>query len=163
MLHWITCTGCLAFGLAALSAVVAAGRLRNRQWWWFACGWLLLSIELQWGLRHRLHSSMVEWLTQRHLYERRHGWQVLMLITIVIAVAFTSEWLHRRKAGNVPLLCHVAFLITLSLFAIETVSLHSIDAILYARVGGKAIIDYLWIGTATLFAMSALVATRKTR
>lgn len=109
-----------------------------------------LAAECALGFRHGLHDQVIALLGD--YYPERQPFQ----IALVLIAAFTGlillarRWRRARKTSvNVPL---IATGVALLLFAVETISLHALDRLLYRPAGPVLVIGWLWvaIGTMTL-------------
>jgi hypothetical protein len=78
-------------------------------------------------------------------YSQRRGLQEFIIVglaTITLICVMLSLF-SRRLAGTVRIAAGLTIAL-LALFAIETVSLHSVDAALYGPIGPVALIGWLW-------------------
>ncbi|AMU96184.1 hypothetical protein AOA14_16390 [Sphingopyxis terrae subsp. terrae NBRC 15098] len=109
-----------------------------------------LAAECALGFRHGLHDRVIALLGD--YYPERQPLQ----IALVLIAAFTGlillarRWRRARKtSASVPLIATGAALL---LFAVETISLHALDRLLYRPAGPVLVIGWLWvaIGTMTL-------------
>lgn len=147
--------GLLVFALATAACARAAAR-QPSPWRWMAAGQASCFAEVLVGLRWRVHEWADSMMQNEGWYATRQAlqWPLLILVLaglLVGAVMLTRHW-RRRDAG-----AWVAIMATWGacvLFAVETVSLHQIDAILYAPVGPVMVVALLW----TLGALAAAVA-----
>jgi hypothetical protein len=87
---------------------------------------------------------MGDWLKAEELYSQRGPAQAaLLIITVVLATVVTRLVVLRMARRRVAIaLGSTAAL--LALFAVETVSLHASDAILYQPIGPVLLIGLLW-------------------
>lgn len=138
--------GVVAFGGAAaacLSLRVPSGRI-------LAAVNGCLAVECALGFRHGLHDQVIRLLGD--YYPERQPFQ----IALVLIAAFTGLTLLARRwrparmtSASVPLIATGA---ALFLFAVEMISLHALDRLLYRPAGPVLVIGWLWIaiGTVTL-------------
>jgi uncharacterized membrane protein len=141
-------TGLLSFVAAATACVIAA----LRSTWPDARVWQVLGfingiflIEIIFGLRHRIHDYLVAMLKAEGEYGQRRGMQEFVIIGLatIALICVMLLLFSRRLAGNVRIAGGLTIAL-LALFAIETVSLHSLDAVLYGSIGPVALIGWLW-------------------
>ena len=118
-----------------------------------------LAAECALGFRHGLHDQVIRLLGD--YYPERQPFQ----IALVLIAAFTGltllarRWRRTRKTSvNVPLIATGAALL---LFAVETISLHALDRLLYRPAGPVLVIGWLWVATGSLTMVSAI--TRRQR
>ena len=145
--------GTVAFAATAVACGVVAWTAPRRAtlWWTLAAVQLALLAELLLGLRYRLHGSFNDLLQQRGWYASRGEWQVELLVTalvFVIALVAFACWRHRRDGAATAAIIGTA--LGAALFATETVSLHRIDAIMYAPAGPVVALAWMWIAVSAL-------------
>ena len=155
-------TGLLSFLAAATACVIAALRsTRPNARIWQVLGFIngIFLIEIIFGLRHRIHDYLVALLRAEGEYGQRRGMQELVLIGLgTIALICVMLLLFSRSlAGNVRIAGGLTIAL-LALFAIETVSLHSLDALLYGSIGPVALIGWLWAIATVGICWTALTA-----
>jgi hypothetical protein len=157
--------GTLAFGGAAVACLIAAGRPRfgdKRAWKILALIYCLLTIEVLVGFRHSLHDLCA------HIFEIEQGYssrgpvqELLTLFLAVVAIILTGFvlFLFRFDASGARIATMVA-LAVLALFAIETISLHPIDAILYRSTASVMTVGWIWAGAGAITMMTSLPLPR---
>jgi hypothetical protein len=94
-------------------------------------------------------------------YGQRRGMQeffIIGLATIALICVMLLLFSH-RLAGNVRIAGGLTIAL-LALFAIETVSLHSLDAVLYGSIGPVALIGWLWAIATAGICWTALTVKR---
>lgn len=113
-----------------------------------------LAAECALGFRHGLHDRVIALLGD--YYPERQPFQ----IALVLIAAFTGLILlarrgrrARKTSASVPLIATGAALL---LFAVETISLHALDRLLYRPAGPVLVIGWLWIATGSLTMVSAI-------
>jgi hypothetical protein len=152
--------GLLSFGAATTACVIAAGRSS----WRDARAWQVLAlinglflIEIFIGLRHRIHDYLVALLMAEGEYGQRRGMQEFIIIGLAtIALIFaTLLSFSRRLAASVRIAASLTIAL-LALFAIETVSLHALDAVYYRPIGPVLLIGWLWAIAATGIFLAAV-------
>ena len=144
--------GVVSFATAAIACLIAARRseLREARTWFILaiinCGF---AIEIYFQSRHRITELVKTVLADEHLYVQLHGWfqEIIIVagigITLVAVILFI--WRITGTAARVAAILTVAVIV---LFAIETISLHSIDATFYRPFGPVMLIGWMWAGAA---------------
>jgi hypothetical protein len=153
-------TGLLSFAAATTACVIAARRSIGRDarlWQLLAFINGLFSVEVFIGLRHRVHNYVDALLMAEGQYDQRRGMQESMIIGLAtIALICVALFLFsRRLAGAVRIAASLTIAL-LALFAIETVSLHALDAIYYRPIGAVLLIGWLWAIAAAGICWAAL-------
>jgi hypothetical protein len=153
-------TGLLSFIAATIACLLAARRsiLRDaRTWYLLAFANFFFLIEICFGLRLRIHERAVEILKTRGIYNLLHGsyQKMLDLVIVTIATIFVILVLTRCQVGGATRLALSLTVAVLALFAIETVSLHAIDAIFYRPIGPVLTVGWLWAITAAGICLAA--------
>jgi hypothetical protein len=136
------------FLTAAIIAWLASRRCSHPIWRFSTAIYLLLSLEISLGLRHQLQQLVRAAAKNRGLYETRQTYQPYLIGFILLLLALTCLiWISRRRWAAQPLPYWSAFslIVVLSIFLVEIISLHSVDRILYHRLGGILLIGYLWL------------------
>ena len=141
-------TGLISFAAATIACVIAARRSNwpdTRVWQILAFINGLFSIEVFIGLRHRVHDYVDALLMAEGQYGQRRGMQETMIIGLatIALICVALFLLSRRHAGAVRIAASLTIAL-LALFAIETVSLHALDAVYYRPIGPVALIGWLW-------------------
>jgi hypothetical protein len=99
-------------------------------------------------------------LTAEGLYAQMHGWiqGIIDILIAIIAVIFVTLFLFwRQVAGGAARVAVSMTIVVVALFAIETVSLHALRAVIYQPIGPVLMIGWLW---AIAAAGVCLAATR---
>jgi hypothetical protein len=158
--------GCSAFALASLLCMLASGSRDKRSvglWRGLAIANAVFAAEVLFGLRYRLHDGVNEVLRAFGLYDSRALVQAtLLLIVLGIAAAFCFAIWRSLETAN--LLANVALIgtaIETSLFAMETVSLHGVDAVMYSYAGPIKVIGILWVGASLVVIVAAHLSGRR--
>jgi hypothetical protein len=153
-------TGLLSFAAATIACAIAA----RRSGWRDARAWQLLGfinglflIETFIGLRHRIHDSLVALLMAEGEYGQRRGMQepVIIGLATVALVCVTLFLCSRGLAGSVRIAASLTIALS-AMFAIETLSLHALDAVYYRPIGPVLLIGWLWAIAAAGVCWSAL-------
>jgi hypothetical protein len=152
--------GLLSFAGASIACFLAAHRSQSRS----ALTWSLLalvnaffSIETIVGWRHSIHNFAIAILLSHSLYERRSGFQldIIVLLAILALLSMGSYVFWQRTVGKAARIAGSITIAVLALFAIETVSLHAVDAFIYMPVGPVVLIGWLWAVAAFAICVAA--------
>lgn len=153
--------GLAVYGLAALACAIAAGSAgpghTRRSWWWLAGFATLLLLDLLFNLRHGLHDHVGGWLKDSGRYAQRRElqWALIGLFAALVLLALLGliRWVRPLSKG-----LRLAVLgagLAAGLVGLEMISLHDIDAWLYARQGPLMRIAWLWGVAAALMIAGA--------
>ncbi len=159
--QWV---GVAVFAVAAVTCLAAA-RKRPLPWRVLAAVQVASCFEVAAGLRYLAHNA-VDFSLQAHgRYEGRHPAQLLLasatlLVAGVCVIAIAGR---RRHLGGSAVGALIGTALTATLFGIETISMHEIDAALYAMAGPIKVIGWLWVVVAAITAGSALYAALASR
>jgi hypothetical protein len=153
-------TGLLSFTAAAIACLVAAWRsiTETRIWYLLAVINGLFAFETIIGLRHRIHDFTNSVLIAQGRYAEREPVQELMVISFA-TLALTSMVLFRGRQhmeGGAVRVAVAATMGILALFAVETVSLHALDAAFYRPAGPVLAIAWLWVIAAVGIVLSSV-------
>jgi hypothetical protein len=141
--------GVLAFLGATLASSVAVARSRAteaRGWVLLACLNGLFAVEAMAGFRHRIHDFAAHAATLEGAYATRATGQTVIIAAVaagliagigMILKSMASQTWPVRAAGVIA-----AALV--GLFAVEGVSLHAIDALLWRPILQVRIVGWLW-------------------
>lgn len=154
--------GVLVFVAAALACALAARRSRGRA----ASVWKLLAVlqivfvaEIVLGLRHLIHGVVDAFLQDRGWYAQRQPVQLGLLAVALLAggagLVAVLRWCRSHRAAAPAVLASCA---VLGLFALEMISLHAIDAVLYRLIGPVMLIALLWAACAAVVVAYSLKA-----
>jgi hypothetical protein len=77
---------------------------------------------------------------------------------LVAAVVLFAAWRHRDDAAAT--LAIIGTAAGVSLFGSETISLHRIDAVMYAEAGPLVVLAWMWIATSAVVVAAALARRR---
>lgn len=156
--------GTLAFGTAALACLRAAAASRRRPaslWWSLGALQLVCVLEVLLGLRYGLHETFNGLLQDRGWYASRGAWQGELLLAAlggVGTIVALACWRHRDDAAAIVAVVGTA--LGVSVLGTETISLHRIDAIMYAPAGPLVALAWMWIAAAALVTAAALSTRR---
>jgi hypothetical protein len=156
--------GMAGFGLATFLCAWRSGpkpfRSDAAQWRILAAVTAVLVIEIVAGLRYRIHDLAEMLLLDQSLYEARRPWQLAMTVVALTAlIASVSAARFRiQSAGLASAVMGVCFAV--SIFVIEAVSLHAVDAVLYHPLGPVNVIALFWLAASAWISLAALKSTR---
>ena len=154
-------TGVLAFGLAALTALLAARTptvAARRSWAWIGAVHLALVAEILVELRYVSHDTIDMALVALGWHESRRVWQVALLLILFATAGWAwKRWRPERAGSALTRVARVATLIALLNFVIESISLHQIDAVLYRPLGPVLLNGWLWLAEGGLVTVCALL------
>lgn len=146
--------------LLGIVSFSAAGLLclSMRQSPWMAIGFvnLMYCLECVFGFRHRFHDAVVAEMGVTYL--ERAPLQIVLtgsgLLLACILAATLLRLNHSRSA-------RIAIVVTTfggTLFAVEAISLHEIDQILYRPVGAALLIAWVWLSLAIAISSAATIS-----
>ena len=152
----------LGLAVYALGTAACAIAARRRPSPWRGLAWAQAGAfaEVLVGLRLRVHDWADSLLQSEGWYATRQSLQWPLLIGVgLVAVAWSVVvilrwWRRDRLAGFAILATSAAF----GLFALEVVSLHQLDALLYATSGPFMWVASGWAASAGATALAALLA-----
>lgn len=152
--------GILAFAAATSACLLKAYRSKlygASTWKMLALINGILLLEIFIGLRHRIHDLANTLLAARGLYSERRGMQEIVItsvaaLALIFAIVLFS-WRH-TATGATRLAVGITIAV-ITLFAIETVSLHAVDAVLYRQFGSVMLIGWLWAISAVGICLAA--------
>jgi hypothetical protein len=144
--------GVVAFACAALACFVTG---RRKPWQAIAIVHSLFAIEVIAGLRHFATGSVNSVLREGGHYADRQIPQFILLVLLILGGVWLWRTLRRHKTGAARLATDATLFAAL-LFAIEALSLHAIDALLYMPLGPVKTIAWLWMWAAGTVAAAAL-------
>lgn len=143
--------GLLSFGIATLSSGIALFRLRNvpAVAWpvaWIAALESLLLLDMAMDARWALHGNVMQFALHRGFYAQRHGIQIAGLTILFAILVFGAAMMTRRLRDRLgALVAAWSALLALTMWCVELVSLHEIDAVLYHQVDGFMVIAFVWM------------------
>ena len=158
-------TGLLSFAAATIACLIATRRSDRRD----SRAWLitmvtngLFFLEVLIGLRHRIHDYVAGILMAEGQYGQRRGMQesLLVWLTTIALVLVTLFFVSRRLSGGSVRIAVGLTAALVLLFAIETVSLHALDAVYYRPIGPVLLIGWLWAIGAAGICWAALTVKR---
>jgi len=154
-------TGIVCFAIAAAACALAARR-GSRAWRTLAWVQAVFCLEIVINARHRLHDLVDDVLRDHGWYAGRTSWQLgLLTIVAVVAVACVPiAWRIARGDGLERIAVAASFAVATSM-AVEGVSLHVVDARMYAPGGALLPVVVGWIAASAVVIAAALGATRR--
>lgn len=138
---------------------------RRGGWRWLAAIYLVLAGELLLEGRHGLRLLVNDLMQQSGLYSARGGYQLVIagLVTVVLLIAI-YQILRRGLWTKVSQRGKRAWIATTGLlmfFAVEFLSVHAVDAVLYHTSGGLMHIAWIWLLLAGITTVSAIIEVRQ--
>ena len=154
-------------GLSAFAAAAAAclrvSLRRGRSaalWGTLAALHAAWALEIVLNLRYRFRAAILPLLQDRGLYGSRTAWQGVAIVVALLIGAALAVWVWRRHRDNGAALGAIAgTALALMLLVVETISLHRLDAVMYAEVGPLVLLAWAWIGAAAIVIASALASS----
>ena len=158
-------TGLLSFAAATIACLTASrrsDRSNSRAWLRMAFINFFFFAEVLIGLRHRIHDYVAAILMAEGQYGQRRGMQEFMIVglTTTALILVTLFFFSRRRGGGSVRIAGGLTAALVLLFAIETVSLHALDAVYYRPIGPVMLIGWLWALGAAGICWSALTVKR---
>ena len=109
-------------------------------------------MEIYFGLRFRIIELATKLLKTKGLYAQLHGsiQEITVISIVTIALVFVTLFLFwrqvfwRQVAGGAARVAASITIAVLALFAIETVSLHAVDAVFYRPIGPVLMLGWVW-------------------
>jgi hypothetical protein len=154
-------TGLLSFGVAAMASAFAAvtgpGSKSSRLWAMLTGFYTLLFLEVLLSSRFALGNFGRQFFLHARLIEHKTLIQlsVIGFILVLYGVAASLNTRLFRMLSPPSKFALVSSLATSLLFVLESISLHSIDALLYRPMFGVLLIGYLWLLSGGIIAVCA--------
>jgi hypothetical protein len=118
-----------------------------------------LDMLLEWRLE--VHQFFVNLFLENHVYGERHGLQVGLLGALfLLLIASLGMVLRRFRARKGASLAIGGVFLSLTLYAMEIISMHETDRGLYHLVSGVMVIAYLWALACVLTLLGAIMDAR---
>lgn len=148
--------GVVSFAAATIACFFAAHRSALRDaptWRTLAIVNCLFLIEIFSGFQFRIHALVdpVVGYAQRSSLQERFDISIVIIALIILALFLV----RRNRTGVDARIAASITIVLLALFAIETVSLHAIDAIFYQQIGSVLLIGWLWAIAAAGISLAA--------
>ncbi len=138
---------------------------RGGGWRWLAAIYLVLAGEMLLEGRHGLRLFVNDLMQQSGLYSARGGYQLVIAGLAIVVLLFAIHQIMQRGIWTqVSQPGKWAWLTTLGLlmfFAVEFLSVHALDALLYQTSGGLMRIAWVWLFLAGITAASAIIQARQ--
>lgn len=149
--------GIFGFGIAGLLS------LGVRRTPWIAIGLISLffCLECVMSWRHQFHVAMK--VAMGSYYAERLPLQIALIAGGAILAIIIATILLRTIRDRPTRVAMTGTLMATALFALETISLHEIDAILYSRIGPVLLIAWIWVGLSGAIGSAAIVSIRRGR
>jgi len=154
--------GLSAFAAAAAACLRVALRRRGAAalWGTLAALHAFWALEILLNLRYRFRAALIPLLQDRGWYGSRTTWQGAAIVAALLIGTALAGWLWRRHRGDGAAVgAIVGTALALMLLVVETISLHRVDAVMYAQVGPLVLLVWTWIGAAAIVIASALAAS----
>ncbi len=140
--------GLVAFASATIACIFAKRNspAEGRAWIILAVANAAFFVEILIGIRHHLHEIAVSVLLSAGLYANRTDLQYGLILAgaaiplLAALPLLLFRWLRKPRL----IIATFASFSVLTLFAIEAISLHRIDAIFYQEIGPVLLIGWLW-------------------
>ncbi|MEO0439656.1 MAG: hypothetical protein AAF067_02150 [Pseudomonadota bacterium] len=127
--------------------------------------YLVLAGEMLLEGRHELRLLVNDMMQQGGLYSGRGGYQLVIAGLVVAALLLAVYKIVRRglwaKVSQRGKWAWTATIGLLMLFAVEFLSVHAVDALLYQNSGGLMRIAWIWLFLAGITAASAIIQARQ--
>lgn len=153
--------GIASFALATAACAYAARRDSPA---WRALAWTQAAfcLEIGIGIRHRLHGFVDNVLENHGWYAARTPWQLGLLAVVALFTAACVPFVWRSARGDrLATIALAATLAVVASFAVEAVSLHVVDAWMYAQVGPLLAVALGWIAASMVVIAAALGFARR--
>jgi len=154
--------GLSAFTAAALAClrVSLRGTGSVALWRLLAALHAFCALEILLNLRYRFRNALLPLMQERGWYASRTTWQGAAIVAAVLIGTALAAWAWRRHRDDRAALGAIAgTALALMLLAVEAISLHRVDAVMYAEAGPLVLLAWAWIGAAAIVVASALAAS----
>ena len=157
----------LVAGLSAFAGAAAAclrvSLRRGRSaalWGTLAALHAAWALEILLNLRYRFRTAILPLLQERGWYGSRTVWQTEAIVAALLIGTALAAWVARRHRDDGAALGAIAgTALALMLLVVETISLHRVDALMYAQAGPLVVLAWAWVGAAAIVIASALTAS----
>lgn len=154
--------GLMAFLSAFLSCMSAGHFATWTKWRPLAVMYLLFLLEIAMGWRHELRSIVNDVMQSAGIYVDRAMIQLALVVTLLafgllLLVIYRSLANEARLQAKNRVAAIVATVLLVSLFILEIISFHRVDALLYQIFGGVMIIGWMWASLAFVILISAML------
>jgi hypothetical protein len=118
------------------------------------------ALEILLSLRYRFRAAILPLLQDRGLYASRAAWQGEAIVATLLIGTALAAWLWRRNRDDGAALGAITgTALALMLLVVETISLHRVDAVMYAEAGPLVLLAWAWIGAEAIVIVSALASS----
>lgn len=152
--------GVAAFALSAAACTRAAARCGRS---WAGLAWLQVACaaEVVVNLRQHLHGAADGWLAMHGEYATRLPLQMaLVAVTLAgLAGGVGSALAGSRSGGAAATLARAATCAAITLFIVESISLHAVDAVMFAPFGPVLAVGWMWAAAAGVVIVAASTAS----
>ena len=154
-------TGIVCFALAAGACALAARR-GGRAWRTLAWTQAAFCLEIVINARHRLHNVVDDVLRDHDWYAGRTPWQLglLAFVAVIAVVCVPIAW-RSARGDQLATIALAASLAVATSLTVEAVSLHGVDAWMYAPVGPLFAVVVGWVAASMVVIAAALSAARR--
>jgi hypothetical protein len=122
----------------------------------------VLALDIVFERRLALHSFCGNLFMKYNLYDRRHPIQAMSLLALGSALVFTASRVFRRYRGRTGVLLAASGAgMSITLWLVEIISMHEIDAALYHQVSDVMVIALLWVLACGLTLLGAGIEARR--
>jgi hypothetical protein len=151
--------GMAGFGVAAVLCARRSwpktARIDAAPWRILAAVTAVLVVEIVAGLRYRVHDLADTLLLGQSLYEARRPWQLAMIVVASAALIAAVLIARSRIQSAVMASAVTGVCFAVSIFVIEAISLHAVDAVLYRELGPVKVIALFWLAASAWISMAA--------
>jgi hypothetical protein len=106
----------------------------------------VLALDMVFEWRLALHSFCGNLFMKYNLYDRRRPIQAVLLFAVGAVLLFAASRVFRRYHGRTGvLLAASGVALSITLWLVEIISMHEIDAALYYQVSDVMVIALLWV------------------
>jgi hypothetical protein len=154
--QWV---GVAGFGVAAVLCARAA-RNNSTGWWILMALNALLALEIVAGWRYRVHDLADAILLNKGWYPSRSPWQMGMIAFALVVLLAAGLAARSRIHSAVFASAVTAHCFAVSIFVIEAISLHAVDAFFYFDAGPIKVIAFFWLAASAWVGLAALTSAR---
>ncbi len=120
----------------------------------------LLVMEIVVGWRYRVHDLADMLLLNQSVYEARRPWQVAMTVVALTALIASVSVARSRIQSAALASAVMGVCFAVSVFVIEAISLHAVDAVLYHPLGPVKVIALFWLAASAWISLAAFKSPR---
>lgn len=124
---------------------------------------LFFALDMIFEWRLALHTSFASLFTAHHMYDRRYPFQLWSLAALALILLTFLTYFYRHYRGRPGArIALTGVSLSLSLWLIEIISMHSVDQSLYHMVNNIMIVAILWIFLCALTLMGVGIEAQHT-